>query len=165
MMSSEFWKRQVRAAVERHCLSPKIAVMGIGHELRGDDAAGIAVARALSGRGNFLVIEAGSAPENYTHQLRRFQPDLVLLIDAAQMNIKPGEIRVCELDSIVGFSASTHTTPLSVFAQYISAELKCEVLLVGIQPRYRAVGAPLSPEMQHAVRNICQLLLATFKNI
>ena len=68
---------------------PRLAVVGIGHELRGDDAAGVRVARALQSRfptsDALVAIDAGSAPENHTGALRRFKPDLVLLIDAAQI--------------------------------------------------------------------------------
>ena len=37
-------------------------------------------------------MEAGPAPENFTGPLRRFRPDLVLLVDAAQMDAEPGTI-------------------------------------------------------------------------
>ena len=80
------------------------------------------------------MIEAGPAPENHSYQLRRFQPDLVILIDAAQMNLAPGEIRLIDLNAIDGFGASTHTTPLALFAHYLRGELGCEILLIGIQP-------------------------------
>jgi hydrogenase 3 maturation protease len=65
----------------------RIAVVGIGNELNGDDAAGILAARKLSKKycpqkvdensphPVFIVIEAGLAPEAFTGPLRRFRPD------------------------------------------------------------------------------------------
>jgi hydrogenase maturation protease HycI len=148
-----------------------VAVLGIGHELRGDDAAGVMVVRGLSGRENragretLLLIDAGTAPENHTGALRRFQPGLVLLIDAAQMNLAPGEIRAFDaaaLDSgmIDGFSASTHTLPLSLVTQYVTAELGADVLLIGIQPGDMAFGAALSPDVRRAVADVRRVLRA-----
>lgn len=137
--------------------------MGIGHELRGDDAAGLAVVQALIGRNDLLVIEAGSAPENHTAKLRRFRPDLLLLIDAAQMNLQPGEIQVLDFDSLDGLSASTHTTPLTLIAHYVMAELDCEVLVIGIQPESTGFATPLTPKVQQAVREVCHELQVIFR--
>ncbi len=142
--------------------SPKTALVGIGSELRGDDAAGLHVVRGLTGSDDLLLIEAGPAPENHTYQLRRFHPDLVILIDAAQMNLAPGEICLIDLNAIDGFGASTHTTPLTLFAQYVHAELGCETLLIGIQPGDSTLGAPLTPEVEAAVRQIRRALQAEF---
>src|SRR6478736_4064730 len=70
---------------------PRISVLGVGNPFRSDDGAGVLVARRLASRecalatGHLLIIEAGHAPENTTGELRRFAPDLVLIIDAADM--------------------------------------------------------------------------------
>jgi len=120
--------------------------VGIGHELRGDDAAGIAVARALkplvASQEPLLVIDAGSAPESFVGVLRRFGPDLVLLIDAAQLNAEPGTMRWVDWQKITGISAYTYALPLYIFDNYLVTELSCEVVLLGIQPSQTTVGEP-----------------------
>ena len=106
----------------RRCDPPRIAIVGIGHQLRGDDAAGVMAARALKqlyGQvpdRRLLVVDAGPAPENCTGPLRRFDPDLVILIDAAEMNEAPGTIRWLAWQETSGLSASTHTLPPYVLA-------------------------------------------------
>ena len=144
--------------------APRVAILGIGHELRGDDAAGLSVARKLlersSGRSNLLVIEAESAPENHTGPLRRFEPDLVLLVDAAEMGEASGVIRWLDWQETTGLSASTHTLPPYVLAQYLTSELHCDVALIGIQPAGTTIGAPLSPEVGQAVEAVVQALCA-----
>lgn len=132
--------------------------MGIGSELHGDDAAGILVARALPGHENLLVIEAGTAPENHIGKLRRFQPDVVLLVDAAHMNRTPGEIRALHPEAADGFSASTHSLPLALVAQYIAQELGCAALLIGIEPGDTTFGAPVAPVVARGVRQVCRAL-------
>lgn len=137
---------------------PRIAVMGIGHELRGDDAAALIVVRALQAavgtRPNVLLVEAGHAPENHTGSIRRFAPNLVLLIDAAHMGELPGTIRWLVWQDTSGISGSSHTLPLHMIAAYLQLELGCEVALIGIQPEGTAFDQPLSDVVQMAVDQI-----------
>jgi hydrogenase 3 maturation protease len=148
---------------ERSAPSPRVAVIGVGHELRGDDAAGLAVARALhSALANderLLVIDAGPAPENYTGPLRRFGPDVVLFVDAAQMGKPPGAIRWVQWQDLSGFGGSTHALSLRVLAIFLTDELGCEVNLVGIQPAHNTIAAELSPQVAEAVDTLVLSLL------
>lgn len=143
----------------------RIAIVGIGQELLGDDAAGLKVVQALKPAlahiRSVLVIEGGQAPENQTGVLRRFEPDLVLLVDAAEMGAASGEVRWLTQSQIDALSASTHTLPLSMIAQFLSAELNCEVALVGIQPAQIILGAALSPAVQKAVDGLARRLAGT----
>jgi hydrogenase 3 maturation protease len=162
------WKKALRTArqqAEDRLGRPlRLAVLGLGQELRGDDAAGLEAARGLlsrvpeSGEINpgqrLLVAAAGPGPENFTGLLRRFRPDLVLLIDAAQMEAVPGEVRWLDPAETSGLSASTHTFPLHVLAEYLAAELGCQTALIGIQPEQNELGAPLSTPVRAAVQEI-----------
>jgi hydrogenase 3 maturation protease len=138
----------------------KIAVVGIGNELRGDDGAGVIIARHLQPLENdrLLVIDAGPAPENCTGPLRRFGPDLVLLVDAAQMDEAPGTICCVAWQDTTGFGASTHTLPPYVLAQFLQATLNCEIALLGIQPATLDYDRAFSPEVQAAIENVVQTL-------
>jgi hydrogenase 3 maturation protease len=136
--------------------------LGIGQALRGDDGVGLAVVQALRPftHQNLLVIEAAHAPENCTGQVRRFAPDLVLLIDAAQMNEAPGTIRWLNWQDCDGLSASTHTMPLSLLGHYLSAILPCKIALIGIQPATLELAETLSPELTKAAALIVETLTA-----
>ena len=105
-----------------------------------------------------LIVEGGSAPENCTGLIRRFQPDLVLLVDAAHMQEPAGTIRWLDWKDITGLSAFTHSLPLYMFAQYLTAECHCAVALVGIQPLHTALGEPLSEPVCRAVRRAADSL-------
>jgi hydrogenase 3 maturation protease len=162
-MSRPFWQSQLRKKLASLSLSRpdgdrlRVAVVGIGHALNGDDGAGIAVAQALTARlttPTLLVLDAGAAPENQTGALRRFDPALVLFVDAANMGGAPGEVRLLDWQDTTGLSASTHTLPLHVIAQYLVHELGCDVALLGIQPQQNAVMAPLSPLIEGVVREV-----------
>ncbi len=140
-------------------VQPRIAIVGIGNEQRGDDGAGVAVVRGLSAiphsAAHFLV-DAGTAPESCTGPLRRFSPDLVLLVDAAHMQEPPGTVRWLAWEDTSGLSASTHTLPPYMLAKYLAAELGCQVALLGIQPTALDFGAPVSAPVRRAVRLVVE---------
>jgi hydrogenase maturation protease HycI len=138
--------------------------MGMGSELRGDDAAGVMVVRrlklglgAVQGR-RWLVLDAGAAPENFTGAVRRFKPDLLVLVDAAQLGREPGTTCWVPWRETGGLGAGTHTLPVHVLGDYLKAELQCELGLIGIQPAQNDLGAPLSRPVQRAVREIARVL-------
>ena len=143
----------------------RICILGVGNDLRGDDSAGLIVARKLSanesfvGAANVLVLEGGPAPENQTGKLRAFQPDLVLFIDAAHLEEAPGTIQFIPLESIDGMSASSHSLPLSMLARYIIQELGCQVEVLGIQPAQNEICSELSPLVQAAIDEIASVMI------
>jgi hydrogenase 3 maturation protease len=137
----------------------------VGSDLRGDDSAGLVLARRLlsderfKNVSDFLVLEGGPAPENLTGKLRAFQPELVLFIDAAHMDASPGAIQWIPLDAIDGMSASSHSLPLSILAKYITTELGCEVAVLGIQPGQNEIEAEITPAVCAAVDEIVTAVL------
>ncbi|MBE2221381.1 MAG: hydrogenase maturation protease [Anaerolineae bacterium] len=138
--------------------------MGIGNEMRGDDIAGIVVIRNLIETFstdlplNLLLVEAAHAPENHTSPIRKFSPDLTILIDMAQMDEAPGTIRWLTWQETTGISASTHTMPPYMLAQYLTAVTTTEVALIGIQPVHTNLGEPMSSEMETAVDQVTTFL-------
>jgi hydrogenase maturation protease HycI len=165
-MSKLSWQESLRANLQNQLKTnsaPRVAVLGIGHELRGDDAVGLWLAARLkslaAGCDRLLAVEAGPAPENFTGTLRKFKPDLVVLADAAFMDADAGAIGWLSWQDASGFSASTHTLPLHLLATYLTAELDCEVALIGIQPAQLTIGAALTPEVQQAAEEISKVFI------
>lgn len=144
---------------------PRICLIGVGNDLRGDDSAGLIVARQLLADERFedipnlLILEGGPAPENQTGRLRIFQPQLVLFIDAAHLDEPPGTIQLIPLESIDGMSASSHSLPLSILARYIMAEFDCEVEVLGIQPAQNEVDSEPSSLVQAAIDEIAYVTI------
>lgn len=138
----------------------RIAVVGVGSELNGDDAAGIWVARKLiAARGfpaHFIAINGGSLPENASGPLRRFKPDIVLIIDAADIGEPAGTIHWLQSEQIGGMSASSHTLPLSVLGQFLESELNCRVEYLGIQPDQIEFMQTMSGKVKNAVNQVAR---------
>lgn len=160
--------RQTLDRQGNHGRSPRLAVLGIGQELNGDDGIGPFVIRALqaalpAGQDTVFCIDAGPAPENFTGALRTFAPVVIILIDAAEMGLTPGSIRRLDWRLAEGFSASSHTLPLAMVAAYLEAELGCDVVLLGVQPQSTEFDGSLSPLVREAgiqlVQDLAGLLL------
>jgi len=138
--------------------SGRVAFVGVGNVLLADDAIGVDVARALqphfAGCDEALVIDAGVAPENQTGPLRAFQPDLVVFIDAADLGEPAGSICWLDWRETVGMSASTHTLPLHVLAEFLTADLGCQVALIGIQVTSVGFETPIGDELVSSVSEI-----------
>lgn len=156
------WKNSLRQII-RQRPTPKVAVVGVGQELNGDDAAGVLVARRLrrllDSPERWLVVEGGLAPENALGLLRRFCADVVILVDAAHMGETPGAVRLLDWQMCDGMSASTHTLPLSLVCRYLMEETGCVLALVGIQSGDTGFGLPPSPAVRAAVQHVARTLV------
>lgn len=116
----------------------------------------------LDGKPNLLLLDCGSIPENATGPLRKFKPDLVLMVDAAELGEELGTIKMIELDEVRGFSASSHSLPLSVLAGFIQTEFVCDVALCCIQPQSLEFDQGLTPVVNNAVAKLVNEISSSF---
>jgi len=141
------------------------AVLCCGSQIRGDDAAGMIIAGRLSGFSENVKVYGGSnAPENLTGEIKRFRPDTLLVIDAADMKLLPGEAAIIPAEKIGGVSFSTHILPLKIMMDYLQKEIGCRIALIGIQGASYEFGADLTPEVQNTVDMFVDALCHMFGN-
>ncbi len=142
-------------------------VLGIGNRLGADDAAGTRLVDMLNQRqhkataprsGEIIAIDAGTAPESYTSVIRRHRPDLLILVDAADMGLPPGTLRTIPPERISVLSFSTHLMPLSMFVSYVK-EFCGKVLLMGVQPEGADVGKHLSQVVRKSLKELVEVIL------
>ena len=144
-------------------------MLGIGNPLGSDDAVGSYVARKLSerleeiGRQDITAIDTGPAPENYTSVIRQNRPEHLLLVDAADMGLPAGSIRLLSADRIKTVSFSTHGMPLSALISYVQ-EFCRQVYIIGVQPAQTATGDKLSDIVQKGGDRIVELILGNRLN-
>ena len=145
----------------------RVAVLGVGSELCHDDAAGPMVIERLAGRLGLSVGQAGehvllvcgyTAPENYTGLIKAFRPDVVLLLDAAYMDMPAGSVQALPAERAAGLSFSTHMLPLPMTMDYLRLECGCGCALVGIQPATTEQGFGVSPRVEEGVRLLSDAL-------
>jgi hydrogenase 3 maturation protease len=76
-----------------------------------------------------VAIDTGTAPESYTSVIRQHRPDLLIMVDAADMGLPAGALRIIPPEKISVLSFSTHHMPLSMFVSYVN-EFCGKILLV-----------------------------------
>ncbi|TBW40321.1 hydrogenase maturation peptidase HycI [Siculibacillus lacustris] len=131
-------------------------VFTVGNALMGDDGAGPLLAERLESEPalDWEAIDGGSAPENVVHAVRRAAPDRVVLVDAADMGLAPGEIRIIDETLVAAqFLITTHAIPLDVLVASLRETIP-EVIFVGIQPARVAFWETMTPPVRAAVDDL-----------
>lgn len=131
-------------------------LLGIGNVLRGDDGVGPYIASRLHAS-RWKAIDAGTSPENFTSVIRREQPQLLVLVDAALMGCRPGEFRVIPPERIEEVAMSTHRLPFSLLISYLSPVAE-RILFIGIEPASIKDGEGLSPAVRKGADSLLGLL-------
>jgi len=146
---------------EKLLKNQKTAILGVGSVLRSDDGVGMYLIEQLEKRikhDQFILLGGSTAPENFTGVIKEFAPDILLVVDAAQLGLHVGEIRVIDSDEIEGMTFSTHMLPLSIMFKYLLMEIDCEIICIGIQPQNTDQGFGLCEEVQHAADYLSEII-------
>jgi hydrogenase 3 maturation protease len=106
--------------------------MCIGNRGGGDDGVGPYIAENL--KGEFTVLDCGVVPENYTSVVKQHNPEYLIIIDAVEMGLSPGEIRIVPKEKIGVLHISTHGIPIPVLVNYLSQYVK-KIVIIGVQPK------------------------------
>lgn len=143
--------------------SPKqVVIAGIGNPIRSDDFVGVKIVQELQGKVSEKVhlIECETVPESFMDEIVELQPSHVLLIDAAVMGLKPGEVRLLYAEKVTIFPAiSTHMLPLRVFCEYITQLTNAKIALLLIEPKSVEFREGLTPEVASSEELIVGTLL------
>jgi hydrogenase 3 maturation protease len=149
----------------------RLAVLGIGSELRGDDAAGMAVAESVrsslsKSRGSLPVkiFAGGTAPENLTGEIRRFKPTHIIIVDSADFRKRPGSVFMFDADKVCdGVTFSTHKMPARILVDYLTGSFRCAVSIVCIQPKTIDFGKPMSLPVMSASRAVSSAIVEAIR--
>jgi len=140
-------------------LKGKVAVVGVGNPLRGDDAAGSLVAQRLIADGvGARVIDAQEVPESYLGEVTRAGPDAVILVDAVDMGAAPGSVALLEKEDVGLYFPTTHRMPLALMMEFVRRETGADVFVLAVQPRQVGFRAPVSEEVTASVGLVADIL-------
>jgi hydrogenase maturation protease HycI len=168
MLPSEDWKVRLNETTGQ---KNRVVVLGVGNPDKGDDGAGPAVAAALAARqaahsaSNVLIIDGRETPESRTSEIRRFGPELTIIVDAAIGGHLPGTVYIVEREKIADEGISTHNISLLYLVRYLEESIGSRVIVLGVEPLTLDLGAPMSPEVRHAVERIVSELSLRFEKI
>ncbi|MCD4814021.1 hydrogenase maturation peptidase HycI [bacterium] len=143
----------------------KKLLMGIGNQLRGDDGVGNYIAQNFQAEG-WLALDCATLPENYTSVVKKHQPDYLVIVDAAQMDIKAGEFRRVDYEEIQDMGGGTHSLPLYIVINYMRQSVQKEVVFIGIQPAKVEDGQELTPVVRDSADRVIEMIRSdTFSQI
>lgn len=134
----------------------KHVVLTVGNSMMGDDGAGPLLYDMMTQNpiADWYAIDGGSAPENSVHQVRELKPELLVLVDAADMELDPGQIRIIDADSIAEmFIMSTHNLPLNFLIDQLKEDIP-QVIFIGIQPSIVSFAFPMTDQVKQAVERV-----------
>ncbi|MDD4981086.1 MAG: hydrogenase 3 maturation endopeptidase HyCI [Candidatus Omnitrophica bacterium] len=148
----------------------RVAVLGVGSDLRADDAVGLLVAGELKkacvesdNRARLKVFLGNTAPENLTGEIKKFCPTHIIIVDAADGQKEPGAVTLIDPGETGGISFCTHQLPPKIIADYLVKSLRCKVIIIGIQPKALDFGASPSKEVIKSAKDIAAMIKGIIK--
>jgi hydrogenase maturation protease len=165
--STETWQVQLRDLLGLFSATKKLALVGVGHPLRGDDYVGSYAIKVVmeetegSLPDGVYLFDAEDNVEAVITRLARLGLKYVIFIDACEMGLKGGEKRLVSVTETSYPFFTTHGIPLRVLAeQFLSAS---KVWVLAIQPNRTEFGSSLSPEIQDAATSVSKFITTNLK--
>lgn len=141
-----------------------VLVIGVGNDYRSDDAVGLAIVRTLKAKELLSTLclesdgDATTLIDAWSHGSR------VIIIDAISSGAQPGTIHrfdtlTQQLPASYSFS-STHAFGVAEAIQLARTldQLPASLMVYGIEGKHFAAGTELSPEVEHAVQEVVELV-------
>ncbi len=147
----------------------KIAVLGIGSNLRADDVSGMLAAGnlkdKLSKRKTRIPVKiffGETAPENLTGEIKKFKPSHLIMIDTIDAGKRVGSIYLFKSEDIGDrTSFSTHRMPAKILIDYLVSSCGCQTTVIGIQPKTVDFGRAVSGSVKTAAERLAAILAGT----
>ena len=127
----------------------KAAIIGLGNILRGDDGLGPKLISLLKEKGlKANLFDCGTAPENYIFPILATSCDTVILVDAADLGIKPGSAKIFGIEEISKVSFSTHNPSPRLFIDLLkTGKPDINIFAIAVQPKRMTLGESVSEEV------------------
>jgi hydrogenase 3 maturation protease len=140
-------------------LAGRVAMVGIGNRLRGDDGVGSALAGRLAAAGVPRVFDGGDLPEDMVARVAAASPDTVLLVDAVELGAEPGSVALIDSDQTVSYLPTTHRLPAELLMEVLERATGARCLLLGVQPAGVGFARPMSPQVAASLDVLAELLV------
>lgn len=147
----------------------RVAIIGIGNTVMGDDGAGVKVLQHLPDElpGGVSIIELATGGMTLLHKFENL--DMAIICDAVDFNGQPGEIRVFrpeEVDSIKTLGYSLHDIDILKVLELAKklGQLPEKVFIAAIQPVNVEFSETLSPEVEASLPELASKIMELIKN-
>lgn len=118
----------------------KVLFAGIGNVLRSDDGAGVYITRKIKNKGRISSLTVETGIENYIGKINNLNPDVLILVDCADMGAEPGRIILTDVRNTIDVTFNTHNISLGKLNEFF----RMPVFLLSIQPENIEFGENIS---------------------
>lgn len=118
--------------------------VGIGNVLKKDDGVGVYVSKNISEKKKIGSLTVEVSIENYIGKINTLNPDVLVLIDAMDLQKTPGSFTIRPVEEITGYTTNTHNISLDK----VAALFKCKAFILGIQSLSVGFGEGMSKEVK-----------------
>ncbi len=139
-------------------LRGKVVIVGIGNPLRGDDGFGPALTERLQGKARLICINAGIAPENYLGRIIKEEPDTILLVDIAHLELEPGQYRILQPVDISQCGLTTHDMSSQMLIEFLKDQTRADIFMLAVQPQNVSLGEVMSERLAKTLNEIEMLI-------
>ena len=145
---------------------PKIAIIGLGNILLTDDGIGVHAINELKkiAPKEVVICDIGTAVMDSLELLKNV--DFVIAIDAAQGGSEPGTIYCFDAkDAHVEKSFSVHDLGLLAALHYLPAQLRPQIMILGVEHGEIDYGMELSNKVQAMLPKVVKTALTIVEQI
>lgn len=132
-------------------LNGKVVVVGIGNYNEADDGAGVHLVDKLTPTERLLPLPVGESPEYHVSDICDLRPDVVMFVDAVDLDCTPGSIAIVEKSQLPKPWGNAHQPVLSTIMDFISERTAADTFLLAVQPHEIASGTYLTPLVSDTV--------------
>ncbi|HJX04709.1 MAG TPA: hydrogenase maturation protease [Thermoplasmata archaeon] len=151
-------EEDLRAKLETVAGRRKVYVLGLGNTDRADDGAGVLVANALKKPFPSHSYSEHDGIEGVVLDLSDKTEDLVVFfVDAANLGLKAGSIRVIDKDDIREAEITTHRVAVALMAAMLERAGK-KAAVICIQPQRIEFRGPVSKPVKAAIDELVEAL-------
>ena len=152
------WQPRLREILESASATARVALVGVGHPMRGDDYVGSFIVKALMDEtraDDVILFDVEDSIEWVILKIAKSNPGHVILIDACDMNLSAGEISLIPLAQTDYPFFTTHGIPLKLLANKFLP--RAETWILAIQPErmeFNEISPTLSPAVLTAAKSV-----------
>ena len=117
-----------------------VLFVGIGNLLKMDDGVGVYISKRIRNIGNISSLTAEVSIENYIGKINNLNPEILVLIDCADIKSPAGTYKLLPISQIRDLTFNTHNISLKRLSDFFTMT----VYVLAIQPEKIDFGENLS---------------------
>lgn len=117
-----------------------ILFVGVGNVLRSDDGVGVYISSRIKNTPVISALTVEMSIENYIGKINSLNPDILVIIDCADLKSTPGTYKLLSVKDIEDITFNTH----NISFKQLSVFFKMPVFILGIQPEKIGFGENIS---------------------